>query len=324
MTKTGIVTQVNKNVVYLMTSSGEFVKVRARGAAPGIGEIYSGEPYIERKIFRLPAIAAAMLSFIILSSGLYTYYTPVAAITIDINPSVKLHINRWNKIIKAAPLNEDGEKILLNLSLANKSPEEGLELIVAQAEKDNFINEEYKASDKIISVHVVEQKEDQVNLSGFQAAVEKQNLKVAIKEDIKNKKEAVKEITKPAGKLSEDLNKNNPNSSEAQENKTQDNKEKNQGQEKKEEKDNAEDKIESKSNNSSNGVDNSNNQKNKNNASDKNQANSDQEEKKENSNQKKDDKNQDKESDKQEDKSSKSNNGNSSGNNSKNEKGNKK
>lgn len=333
MTKTGIVTQINKNIIYLMTSGGEFVRVKLKGATPNIGEIYSGEVYFERKVFRLPAIAAAMFAFMILSSGLYTYYTPVAAITIDINPSVKLHINRWNRIIKATPLNEDGEKILTNLSLANKSPEKGLELIVSQAEKDNFINEDYKSKDKVISVHVVEKKEDQINLSGFQTAIEKQNLKVTIKEEVKNKKDTSKENVKSADKTIDNSDKNGIKSSNPQSNDTEDSQTKNRGQEKKEEKDNPDeelngdnDKINDKSKNPNSSADNE-----KNNGSSNNQSKSNKEDINSSSQEKKDNKEQGWESDKKnsqkddkKDKDSKSNSGNSSGNNSKNQKENKK
>jgi hypothetical protein len=338
MTKTGIVTQVNKNIIYLMTSGGEFVRVKLKGAAPNIGEIYSGEAYIERKVFRLPAIAAAMFAFMILSSGLYTYYTPVAAITIDINPSVKLDINRWNRIIKATPLNEDGEKILTNLSLANKSPEKGLELIVSQAEKDNFINEDYKSKDKAISVHVVEKKEDQINLSGFQAAIEKQNLKVTIKEEIKDKKDNSKENTKAADKTIDNSDKNGTKSSNPQSNDIEESEAKNRGQEKKEEKDNPNDdligdndKINDKSKNPNSGANNGNNEKNNGNSSSNNQSKSDKEDKNGSSQEKKDNKEQGGQSDKKnsqkddkKDKDSKPNSGNSSGNNSNNQKENKK
>lgn len=315
MIKTGIVTQVNKNIVYLMTSSGEFVKVKAKGTTPSIGEIFSGQVYVERKILRLPALAAAMLSFILLGSGFYTYYTPVAAITIDINPSVELQVNRWNRIIKASPLNDDGKTILSNINLTNKSPEEGLQIIVDQAEKNNFINEEYKNSDKVISVHVVEKKHDQIDLSAFQAAVEKQNLKVSIKEDTNIKKESTKENINQS-----DINKassNNDNPSDAQNNKT-DESNNNKVQDKKEDKikkdnDKLEDNAEDKAKNS--GDKNSKeNEKNKNDASDKNELKSDKEDKKE-------DKKESKNEDKKENKNTKSTNNNATGSGFKNEKG---
>lgn len=330
MIKTGIVTQVNKNIVYLMTAEGEFVKVKSKVAAPSIGEIFSGEVYIERKTIRFPALAAAMLSFIILGSGLYTYYTPVAAITIDINPSVELQINRWNRIIKASPLNEDGKKVLSNISVANKSPEQGLELIVAQAEKDNFINEDYKASDKVISVHVVEKKEDQVDLTKFQAVVEKQNLKVTIKEEIKEKKDAAKQTVKETDKATESLNNTQTNVTDTQNEKNESSKEKNNGQENKESKaSEANNKADDKANNGNNtknpnsNSDNFKNQNQNNKASENGQFNSSRDEKKEEISEKKEDKKQDK-AEKKEEKDPKPSNGNSSGNGNKNEKENKK
>lgn len=194
MTKTGIVTQINKNKVFLMTSGGEFVKVSARGKTPAVGQVYTGELYVERPFYRAPLLAASVLLCILVSGGFYSYYTPVAAVTIDINPSVKLELNRWNKIIKTLPLNEDGKKVLEGVKLSNKSVEEGLNLIVEQAKKDNFINAEYQAEEKAISVHIDGKNHAKVNLSEFEASVEKQDIKLDIIDEADKNTEEQQEV----------------------------------------------------------------------------------------------------------------------------------
>jgi hypothetical protein len=189
MTKTGIVLQINKNIIYLMTPGGEFVKVKATGTIPSIGESYTGQLYIQKRSIHLPAAAAAIFMFIFTSAGLYSYYTPVAAITIEINPAMRLQLNMWNRIIKAEPLNEDGQKVLSNLNLTFKSADKGLEAIVEQAKKDKYIDEKYIVNKNEISIRIEEKKEDQIDISNFEENVKKQNIKVKVVEDVKGNKD---------------------------------------------------------------------------------------------------------------------------------------
>jgi hypothetical protein len=152
MKKSGIVTQINNRYVCLMTSSGEFVKVKFKGHAPTIGEIYTGDVYAVPK-FKTPLIAASM-AFILFSGGIYSYFTPAYAVTVEINPSLKLHVNMWNKIVKAEALNEDGEKLLSSLSVTNMNIDGGLEAIVSEAKEDNFIDETYTTTEKAVKVTI--------------------------------------------------------------------------------------------------------------------------------------------------------------------------
>ncbi|WP_049041545.1 anti-sigma-I factor RsgI family protein, partial [Clostridium sporogenes] len=81
-----------------------------------------------------------------------TYNAPVSSVTIKINPSIKLQANRWNKIINVTPLNKDGTNLLKNLNLKNKGLEKGINLILEEAKKENYINNDYKNSSKAISI----------------------------------------------------------------------------------------------------------------------------------------------------------------------------
>ena len=63
-------------------------------------------------------IPAFCLLLLCLGFGSWRLYAaPVAHITIDINPSVELQINRWDKVVNVEGLNPDGEALAQSLSV---------------------------------------------------------------------------------------------------------------------------------------------------------------------------------------------------------------
>ena len=67
-------------------------------------------PHQTRMVFRTLAAAACMV--ILLAGGHWLYFTPTAEISIDINPSLELSINRFDRVIGAEGRNEDGAQLL--------------------------------------------------------------------------------------------------------------------------------------------------------------------------------------------------------------------
>ncbi len=76
-------------------------------------------------IYKLSIAAAAVLIFFI--GGIY--YTPVSYISIDINPSIELSINAFDKIVDVSATNQDGENIINSLDLKNLNYIEALETL---------------------------------------------------------------------------------------------------------------------------------------------------------------------------------------------------
>lgn len=62
------------------------------------------------KMFFRSLAAACLLAF--LAGGQWLYFMPTAEISIDINPSVELQVNRFDRVIDASGYNEDGERLL--------------------------------------------------------------------------------------------------------------------------------------------------------------------------------------------------------------------
>lgn len=73
--------------------------------------------------------AAACLALAILA-GRWLYFTPTVEISIDINPSLELGINRFDRVISATGYNEDGQEMLESLDLNNLDYNQAVELIL--------------------------------------------------------------------------------------------------------------------------------------------------------------------------------------------------
>lgn len=83
------------------------------------------------------AVAAFALVFILLASGLFygTYITKVAAISVDINPSIELGLNRYDKVISVDSFNEDGSALLSQLKLQHKNLSEALDMLLLEEQE---------------------------------------------------------------------------------------------------------------------------------------------------------------------------------------------
>lgn len=137
MNKTGIVMKVENKKACILTEDGQFLNVIVRGKAPGIGEVYTGKAV---RVFPLKRAAAAAAVFLLILSGslTHTYNAEAASIVFNGNSKIRLSVNRWNRIIKAEALNEDGKKVLDSVNIKNQSLNAGLDTIVSEEKKENL------------------------------------------------------------------------------------------------------------------------------------------------------------------------------------------
>ena len=96
-------------------------------------KIRANENQTGKSFFTFKKIAAFAVCFGIIFAGVggyVSYFTEVSAISIDINPSVEMGINRFDKVINIKGINEDGKKLVSNLDLKYKSYSEAIELLI--------------------------------------------------------------------------------------------------------------------------------------------------------------------------------------------------
>lgn len=273
MTKTGIVMEINDSNIGILTPSGEFAYVKRNSKSVSMGELYSEEIFNDTKkksinVKRLFLVAASFLLLVFLSSGIFLYNEPVSAVTIDINPSVELYVNRWNKIVKIVPLNDDGKNLVNELSIKNLDISNGIEKIYEKCKSENYITEDYK-KDKAINIQVSNLKNHQLDLSTVEKKIEDDGINIII--DINKDKEIKKDNNSEKSKSPSEKEKDNNSKTE--------NKNNNSNNNNKEDNDKTKENGTSKNNNNSN---------NKNVPEQKNTYNSEWNQKDNNSNQSKD------------------------------------
>lgn len=80
---------------------------------------------MRRKTGKAPAIrrtVAAVLAVVVLLFGVggyMSYFSTTALVSIDVNPSIELQINRYNRVISADSFNQDGADLLEQVNIQN-------------------------------------------------------------------------------------------------------------------------------------------------------------------------------------------------------------
>ncbi|NCB74019.1 MAG: hypothetical protein EOM51_04660 [Clostridia bacterium] len=93
------------------------------------------------KFYKSLAVAASLLFIIsIMSVGGYAYYQhPVNYIDVDINPSLELEVNAFNRVIDVTYFNSDAEKLIESDDLTGCKTETAVALILQAASDSGYI-----------------------------------------------------------------------------------------------------------------------------------------------------------------------------------------
>lgn len=95
------------------------------------------------------AFASFALLFIIGGISHNLYFTPSAYVDIDVNPSIELVVNRFGRVIKAEPYNDDGAAILEDISVRHISYDAAVDTLI-----DAMVSNGYLNQDGLLSVSV--------------------------------------------------------------------------------------------------------------------------------------------------------------------------
>lgn len=99
---------------------------------------------------KIALAACAVLIALGIGGGAYVYQTPVAYVGIDINPSIELGVNYFDRVVSAEGDNADGQDILSETSVVGMSYEEALVSL-----NDSLTNKGYLTADAAVAVTVM-------------------------------------------------------------------------------------------------------------------------------------------------------------------------
>lgn len=143
----------------LKESTREFLAAQRRKKTP---------VFLHPPIYKILA-AACMLTILLCGAGGYMGYSwllsPVSYVSIDVNPSVELALNRLDRVISVSAYNQQGEELLDSLFLRGKKYTTAIDLIAASK-----VLRKYLALDEELVVTVAA---DSSRESALKAGVEK-------------------------------------------------------------------------------------------------------------------------------------------------------
>lgn len=90
--------------------------------------------------FNFGWLLAMGLALVLFVSGLQWVNASASYVAVDINPSIILTTNPWEKVVEVEALNADAEALLVNLELIGLQVDEAVELIIAEATEMGYID----------------------------------------------------------------------------------------------------------------------------------------------------------------------------------------
>lgn len=112
-----------------------------------------------RREHRFAAAVVCALTFVLVIGGFFSYTTPVAAVSIDVNPSVELQVNIYGKVIGVKGYNDDGVALANEVSVNHSNYADAVNRILDNEQIKSCI-----ASDELLEITVT---------SGFEKRAEK-------------------------------------------------------------------------------------------------------------------------------------------------------
>ena len=98
-------------------------------------------------------VAAAAAVMLVTSGAVsYAYMKPVTTINVDVNPSVEMRLNTFDKVISAKALNDDGQEILKELDLKGMESDEAIEALIEAMIEEGYLDEGDDEADIVITV----------------------------------------------------------------------------------------------------------------------------------------------------------------------------
>ncbi|PFR90706.1 hypothetical protein COK43_11820 [Bacillus cereus] len=147
MMNKGIVMDIKKHSVVVLTPNGEFITCKRKGDSCMIGEEISFDEQEQKASrFSIPYFLkpASLLVACFLCALLFFYNQPeekvFAYVSVDINPSLEVSVTKDLRVIDLQACNDDGKRILKEMKRwENEQLQEVIRTIIKQSQEDKYL-----------------------------------------------------------------------------------------------------------------------------------------------------------------------------------------
>ena len=168
----GVVMEIKENRCVVLKKDGTFAEIPNRDYT--VGQTVT----LSRSAVRRSLSLAACLAVVCLAgAGHHLYFTPASYIYLDINPSVRLDLNCFERVIDVVPLNEDAETLLADSTIGKGKVSDCMSAIVSACREQNYLNEDN--TDVEVSVRTDNARLETV-VEDTSSAIQQENLEVSV------------------------------------------------------------------------------------------------------------------------------------------------
>ncbi len=138
----GIVVEIKNHFVAVLSDDGTVVKIMNKHYQIGqeVPIPMKLNTQVKKKLALTAAVACAIAAF---GVSAYAYYTPYTYVSLDVNPSIEYSINRFDRVLSAKGVNDDGTQIMENIPLKNlkhKSIENAISLTIDELSDAGYLD----------------------------------------------------------------------------------------------------------------------------------------------------------------------------------------
>jgi hypothetical protein len=147
----GIIAEIHGSYIIVIAKNGDFIKCKKLPNC-NIGDEIIIPIRNMRSIYKkISTIAASFIILAMMSTGVYAYYTPYSYVSVDINPSLELSVNRFDKVIGVHAYNEEAQSLLdSSTDIKYKGIDVALAQIIDRAEDNGYIKQDAQNSVMIV------------------------------------------------------------------------------------------------------------------------------------------------------------------------------
>lgn len=121
----GLVIKALKKSAYIVTSKGEFLKIKTNGKLT-VGEIGEGKQKKNLRNYRIHISILFVILILIVSGVIIEYTRTQSIVVIQTTSSIKISINKFNKVIYAYSPTDKGKELVINTNILNKDIDQAM------------------------------------------------------------------------------------------------------------------------------------------------------------------------------------------------------
>lgn len=123
--------------------------------------------FCRRPLFVLPKPAIVFACLLLLVFGTYpVFFTSVSTISIDVNPSVELDVNRFDRVISVRSYNEDGNRLLASADVRFLDYRDALHRLLETEDMQSYLSPDSLLSVTVFGSDEAKNKEMLNNVAG--------------------------------------------------------------------------------------------------------------------------------------------------------------